>query len=79
MFYCRSFFLLFFILPKDLRDGSTDREFLAQMIGCGCNFKNWVQNLGGDPAPIKIWGLQTPQCCKPKSEDVVQTYSRNRP
>jgi len=23
--------------------------FLAQMVGYGCNFKNWVQNLGGDP------------------------------
>jgi len=28
------------------------------MVGYGCNFKNWVQNLGGDP--IKIWGAQTP-------------------
>ena len=27
----------------------------------------------------KIWGAQTPQCCEPKSEDVAQTYSKNRP
>ena len=29
------------------------------MVGYRCNFKNWVENLGGDP-PIKIWGPQTP-------------------
>jgi len=22
---------------------------VAQMVGYRCNFKNWVQNLGGDP------------------------------
>jgi len=41
---------LFFLSPQDLRDGSTDREtFIAQLVRYGCNFKNWVQNLGGDP------------------------------
>jgi len=34
--------------------------FLAQMVGYRCNFKNWVQNLGGGQPPIKIWGPQTP-------------------
>jgi len=28
------------------------------MIGYGCNFKNWVQNLGGDPH--ENLGAQTP-------------------
>jgi len=52
--------------------------FIAQMVGYRSNFKNWVQNLGGD-LPLKFGGPQFPQCCEPKSEDVVQTYSRNRP
>jgi len=52
--------------------------FLAQKVGYRCNFKNWVQNLGGDP-PLKFGGPQNPQCCDPKSEDVAQTYSKNRP
>ena len=50
--------------------------FLAQMVGYRCNFKNWVQNLGGDP-PLKFGG-PNPQCCEQKSEDVIQTYCRNR-
>ena len=53
--------------------------FIAQMVGYRCNFKNLVQNLGGGRPPIKIWGPQTSQCWKPKSEDEVQTYSGNRP
>ena len=34
-------------------------NFIAQMVGYRCNFKNWVQNLGGDP-PLKFGGPQTP-------------------
>ena len=30
-------------------------------------------------SPLKFGGFETPQCCEPKSEDVVQTYCRNRP
>ena len=33
--------------------------FLAHKVGYRCNFKNRVQNLGGDP-PIKIWGPNPP-------------------
>jgi len=44
------FFFLFFLSPKDLRDGCTNRE--PQMVGYRCNFKNWVQNLGGGRPPL---------------------------
>ena len=37
----------------------TGNLYIAQMVGYRCNFKNWVQNLGGNP-PIKIGGPQTP-------------------
>ena len=45
-----SFFLSFFSFATGsprwfYRQGT----FLAQMVGYRCNFKNWVQNLGGDP------------------------------
>ena len=74
-----SFFFSFFSFaagsPRWLYRQGT---FLAQMVGYRCNFKNWVENLGGWP-PIKIWGPQTPQCWKPKSEYAVQTYCGNRP
>ena len=33
--------------------------FLAQMVGYRCNFKNWVENLGGDP-PLKFGGPKPP-------------------
>ena len=78
IFYCWSFFLfLFFSFAKGsprwhYRQGT----FLALMVGYRCNFKNWVQNLGGDPPKF---GGPNPQCCEPKLEDVAQTYSRNRP
>ena len=44
-----SFFLSFFSFAK----GSTrwlyrQGTFIAQMVGYRCNFKNWVQNLGGE-------------------------------
>jgi len=78
-FYCWSFFLfsISFLSPQDLRDGSTDREpFQLRWSDIGVVLKIgpkfWVD-------PIKSWGPQTPQCCEPKSEDVDQTYSRNRP
>ena len=38
-------FLSFFSPRWLYRQGT----FLAQMVGYRCNFKNWVQNLGGDP------------------------------
>ena len=78
------FLSLFFLNFFSFANGSPrwlyrQGTFLAQMVGYRCNFKNWVQNLGGDP-PLKFGGgPQTPQCCDPKSEDAVQTYSRNRP
>jgi len=40
---------------------------LAQMVGYSCNFKNWVQNLGGDPI-LKFGG--------PKSSKVVNQSRR---
>ena len=74
-----SFFLSFFPFakgsPRWLYGQGT---FVAQIFGYRRNFKNWVQNLWGQP-PIKICGTPNPQCCHPKLEDVVQTYSRNRP
>ena len=81
MFYCRSFFLSFFFFHHRISEMALYRQgtFLAQMVGYRCNSKNWIQNFGGGATPIKIWGPQTPQCCEPKSEDVVQTYSRNGP
>ena len=56
LFYCRSFLSFFFSFAKGsprwlYRQGTC----LAQMVGYGCNFKNWVQNLGGDP-PLKFGG-----------------------
>ena len=33
--------------------------FLAQMVGYRCNFKNWVENLGGDN-PLKFGGPKPP-------------------
>ena len=52
LFYCRGFFLFlsFFSFgkgsPRWLYQQGT---FIAQMVGYRCNFKNLVQNLGGDP------------------------------
>ena len=54
-----SFFLLFSFAKGSPRWLYRQGTFLAQMVGYGCNFKNWVQNLGGDP-PLKFGGPQTP-------------------
>ena len=72
-------FFLFFLSPQDLQHGSTDKEpFQLRWSDIGVNLKIGSKIWGGDPA-LKFGGPQTPQCCEPKSEHVVQTYSGNRP
>ena len=63
MFYCWSFFLFLSFFFFSFATGSPrwlyrQGTFLAQIVGYGCNFKNWVQNLGA--TPIKIWGPKPP-------------------
>ena len=44
-----SFFLFFSFAAGSPRWLYWQGTFLAQMVGYRCNFKNWVENLGGDP------------------------------
>ena len=56
IFYCWSFFLSFFFFRDRISEMALPTgNLLAHKVGYRCNFKNWVQNLGGDP-PLKFGG-----------------------
>ena len=56
IFYPWSFFFFFFFFRRRISEMALPTGNLStQMVGYRCNFKNWVENLGGDP-PLKFGG-----------------------
>ena len=54
-----SFFSFFSFAAGSPRWLYRQGTFLAQMVGYRCNFKIWVENLGGNP-PLKFGGPKPP-------------------